>query len=305
VAYLLPGASFALAPGVSLAGNSLFDVDGRSYSLTAVGTQICALAARPVEVNTVCLGLSEYFDVDVVELTDHVRHFVLDLHGRGLIAIQQSFASEAFAGLVNSILPAQSRDLRAMVDVGRVRMFRRYDPNLWGVLRSVVEAYQSIAWGGVLISMGAIAIAVAASPNTLVLFDGVRALAIAAPLLVLIFLASIFVHELAHLMALRLTRSVTYSTYVASGIAGLSYTQPRGYKRAFIAAAGPVCSMIFLVSLAAGIVWTPASFWAATTFDQFRLSGTFAILSFAVWQLLAFTPITTDGRTFIRAIRRK
>jgi hypothetical protein len=98
-------------------------------------------------------------------------------------------------------------------------------------------------------------------------------------------------------------RTLVFSTYVAAGLAGISYREPDRRRRMLIVVAGPISSIVFLLVLVAVVGLTPGTFWAATTFDQLRLSGIAALLSFAAFQLLAFTPITTDGRTLLKALR--
>lgn len=303
MAHLLPGASFSLAPGVILCDSELRDVDGQTYPLTQVGVEICRLAARPVAFDVLTRGLSEYFDVEAERMADDVRHFVLDLHGRGLVAVQQSFLREALARLTLLVPRLRARDLGSTMDLGRMRLFRRYPPTVGGVVRTAIEAYQGVSWAGLVVALVAVLVALVASPNLVTLYLGVRALGVAVPLFFVVFVVSVLVHELGHLLLIRLTHTVAYSTYAASGIAGLSYTQPSRAKRALIVTAGPIASILFLLVVAASIAWSAPAFWALTTFDGFRLSALAGTFAFAGSQLFAFTPLTADGRVLIRAIR--
>jgi hypothetical protein len=301
--YLLPGASLVLAPGIVLASGELYDIDGRSYPLNAVGAQVCALARVPIDIRTMCDRLSDYFDVDPSVVAEDVRRYVIDLHQRGFVAVNQSFLGEAYAAMILVAGWLTPRQFSQMIDVGKMRLFRRYAPTFSGLARSVVEAYQAVAWVGLVITAVAAGIAVAASPTRDVGLLGARALGISIPVLFLSFLSSIAVHEFGHLVAARMMRTLVFSTYVAAGLAGISYREPDRRRRMLIVVAGPISSIVFLLVLVAVVGLTPGTFWAATTFDQLRLSGIAALLSFAAFQLLAFTPITTDGRTLLKALR--
>jgi hypothetical protein len=303
--YLLPGASFSLAPGVSYGGSELHDVDGSSYPLNAQAQLICSRATKPVEFESMCDGIAEHFDSDHERTRDDVRKFVIDLHQRGLISVQQPFGIEALVGIASAIPHLSPRNVTSMLDIGRFRLFRRYRPTVGGVLRTVVEAYQTIAWLGVLMVVAGVVVVLAVSPSVGVLLFSLRAICIVIPSLLLIFLGSIYVHELGHLAAAKWSRTLIYSTFTASGIAGISYHQRRPGIRAAIAVAGPLASIVFLAVIAATIAWSPGTFWAETTFDGFRLSILAVIVTFAAWQLLAFTPISTDGRMLLRMIRTR
>lgn len=293
MAYLTPGAAFVVAPGVSLADDLLLDVDGRTYRLNRLGFRICQIAQKPITLDSLCRLLAASFDVPSTRIEADARAYLLDLHQRGLVSIHQSFVAECVSSMVVAF---GGRRISTAFDVARTRFFRRYPATLGGVVRSVVEAYQTLVWSGLLIAVSAVLVAVVASPGPAVAWLGARALALTVSALVLILVASIVIHELGHLLAARLASSVVYSTYAASGLVGISFFHPVVRRKLAVTAAGPTAGFLFLAGIAALCVWSPASFWAATTFDQFRLSVVVALLTFAGWHLLGFTPLTSDGR---------
>lgn len=288
----MPGASFVLAPGVTVEDDGLVDIVGVRHRLNADALRVCENAWEPVAVDEVAVSLGLDESSGTGEDRAALEAFLVDLNGRGLISIEQSFVRETRARLGDVVAV-----VRRGTGSGAARVVRRYRATVGSILHACVEAHQVLMWAGV----AALAIAIglqlalgADEPSLSAL--GVRALAISVSGYFLAILATSIVHESGHLVAAYAVGGTVLGVTSRPGTVSVVFTAPSAAAARVVRAAGPLAGLVPGILVVLVVVFTPGALWAEAGMDRLRLPLVVAAATLALTQVVAFTPLTADGR---------
>ena len=299
--WLVKGASFALAPGLTVRGDVLTEAE-HSYPLNATGELLCKLGERPVDLERLIDVLSVRTNVDRDVLEGQVMGFVSEMSSRGLVSVSQSFLREVLGslrnlGMIATVVQVDKRFL------SRSRFPLRYYPaSVRNLLRACLEAHQGLLWTG---AAAALLTRLLFSTSYIPTINGLApstsaSLPIAVMVYFLTFVSVAIAHEVGHfVVARRLGVNVT-CVYARLGVSGVAFRAPNPRAALAVLFAGPL-SGILSVGVLAGVTYalgpTP---WVYLGTDQFQLSWYAALAVFAVHQLLCLTPINKDGKQVLR-----
>jgi hypothetical protein len=297
--WILPGASYALAPGVRLDEDGLVDDLGRHYPLNSTGKLVCRLGREPADLDLVVDELARASGTPAPLVSRGVVGFVAELSRRGLLSIHQSFAREAL--VVARELPyltVAGRHDRHLLRHGTRWPVRRYPATVTGILRSCAEAYQSVLWFGVAVAVVVLVIGLRVDTLNMVRPDTLPGtIAVLTGFFLLIPVTAVG-HELGHWWAARMLQVPSAGCYSRRGAAGVTYPTAPPRAGLLITLAGPVGGLL-TVTLAA-LVWLGVKpWWIAMRVDQLGLSIALALGVIAAMQVLALTPVARDGRELL------
>jgi len=301
--WLIPGASFTLAPGVRARADHLVDDAGTAYPLNDTGSLLCQLAAHDTDVDVLVAATSATFDIPADQAHDEVSRFVSGLAGRGLLSVHQSFLRESLSILRH----ARQLTLASTVDRSLIRRgsrfpARRYRPSVGSIIRGCVEAHQGALWWGLVAAAAVAALQVQIDTLNLALASTLAQLVLIILVYVMLIPITALAHELGHYAVARRLGVRCSSVFVRRGVVGIAYERASRRHTLAVTLAGPLSGLL-VVAVCAGLWWLAGpTVWVALGMDQLSLSFMAALGAIALMQAASLTPMSHDGRVLAETL---
>lgn len=292
-------ADVVLAPGVTVEAGCLRDASGRRHPVDESGELIARNCREPVAAVHLAAALELISRAPAAEVMHGTERFIIELQGRRLLSVHQSFLVEMWRGVAMWPFDLVAVILLRKMPLKRFSSRRIYPASTINLVRAVLESYLFLPLITVVGAGAAVVSMAVVHPLVLRLeIDRAAILGLVAASACTAVLTTAFVHELGHLTAARIVRVPVLGVQARRGAASVVLAPRALFSPWTVLAAGPLAGVVFSAFLAGALVIS-----SGAQLDGVRLGLVVVAVLLILAQLLSLTPLSADGKALRSAFR--